>query len=98
MERRPLVIIDGKKAELPVGDTLPGAGASGGSPFLPRPDLIDDRDEMFFYFGWENVNGGWLIRRTERATAQQLAATEANNTSFPDLASAFPERANLTYG
>lgn len=95
--RRPLVLVDGKKTELPVGDTVEGVPTGGGSPFLPPPDLVDHLDVVFFYYGWENVNGDWLVRRTVRATGFQDSATSANNPSIPDLAAAFPDRATLTY-
>ena len=51
MERRPLVIINGRRQELPAGDTLPGAAApetalvDGGSletASLEAPALIVD--------------------------------------------------------
>jgi len=37
MERRPLVIKDGRVKELPPGDTLPGVGAGAGVPLFIQP-------------------------------------------------------------
>lgn len=34
-ERRPLVMIGGEYQQLPVGDTLPGAGAGGYMVYIP---------------------------------------------------------------
>jgi len=70
----------------------PGTGGSGSS-FLPPPDLVDESDATYFYYGWEDVNGGWLVRRATRATAKKEDAT----TGFPDLATAWTNRASLSY-
>lgn len=70
----------------------PGTG-SGGSSFLPPPDLLDESDATYFYYGWADVNGGWLVRRAKRATAKKEDAT----TGFPDLATAWPNRVTLNY-
>lgn len=70
----------------------PGTG-SGGSSFLPPPDLLDESDATYFYYGWEDVNGGWLVRRATRASAKKANAT----TGHPDLATAWANRSSLIY-
>lgn len=77
----------------PKGD--PGTG--GGSSFLPAPDRTDETDATFFYFGWENVGGDWLVQRQTRSTGVSVSATGSNNPSYADLTAAFPDRATLTY-
>lgn len=87
-ERRPLVIIGGELQELPIGDMLPV-----GSFFLPVPDEVDQTDATYSYFGWESVNGGWLVQRQLRSDASTLSAT----TGYTDLAGAWPNRTTLNY-
>lgn len=65
--------------------------------FLADPDNIDESDATYFYFGWLSVSGGWLIQRQVRATAATTSATVSNNSGVPDLATAWPLRATLTY-
>jgi hypothetical protein len=76
------------------------AGGLGSSPFLPKADLIDDSEasntDTYFYFGWYNVAGVWLIRRQERATALTVDASTFNNAQ-PDLNTAWPLRESLAY-
>lgn len=54
MERRPLVLINGRQKELPAGDTVPGA--SGGSEILvqngssaPPVMLTNEAEDDFLY-------------------------------------------------
>lgn len=70
----------------------PGTG-SGGSSFLPPPDRLDEDDPTFFYYGWENVNRSWLVRRADRLTAAKTNATSG----YPDLDTAWGNRTALTY-
>lgn len=88
-ERRAIVLIDGDLQELPTGDTL--AGSSGGVSSVP--DNVDQADATYFYFGWESVNGGWLVQRQLRSDGSTQSAT----TGYADLAAAWPNRATLTY-
>lgn len=69
----------------------PGTG-SGGSSFLPPPDLLDESTN-YFYYGWEDVRGGWLVRRATRASAKKEDAT----TGYADLATAWANRTVLMY-
>lgn len=39
-ERRPLVVVNGRKAELPAGDTLPGAGGGIGGIATINPNTL----------------------------------------------------------
>ena len=71
--------------------------AEGTTPFLPSPDKIDDSDAVYFYLGWADVNGEWLVRRQLRADAAQANAAPANNPSYSDLSSAWGARATLNY-
>jgi hypothetical protein len=70
----------------------------GGANFLPSPDNIDDTsDPTYFYFGWIDVDNGWLIHRQDRLSSLTTDATIANNGTMPDLATAWPSRATLAY-
>lgn len=64
---------------------------------LPLPNQLDEANAAFFYFGYENVDGSWLIRLQDRATSQTLNATSTNNPAFIDLAASFPNRETLVY-
>lgn len=77
-----------------VETTLPGGG--GGSRYMPPADLIDDADPAYFYFGWTSYSGSWQINQQTRATSAITRATLLNNMT-PDLATAWPLRAGLTY-
>lgn len=90
-ERRAIVIIDGDLQELPTGDTLAGTDSSGG--VVSAPDNVDQSDATYFYFGWENVNGGWLVQRQLRSDG----STQSSTTGYVDLASAWLNRTTLTY-
>ena len=57
------------------------------------PDEVDQTDPTYFYFGWADVNGGWLIQRQTRASSQTASAT----TGFLDLTSAWAVRETLGY-
>ena len=82
------------KAQMDVIAAQIGQRIKAAQPFLPVPDKIDDTsDGNRFYFGWYSVNGGWLIQRQKRAGDEKHSAT----TGYPDLASAWPHRATLTY-
>lgn len=61
--------------------------------FLPPSDLFDESSTLFFYFGWENVNGGWLVQRQNRSTS----ITESATTGHTNLTEAFADRINLEY-
>jgi len=65
----------------------------GGTSFLPVSDEFDELDEIYFYFGYEDVGGSWLVLRQERETAENLSAT----TGYADLTTAWPNRETLTY-
>lgn len=64
---------------------------------LPIPQNIDESDSTYFYFGWESVNGGWLVRRVFRSSAVKLDATQLNNSAYVDLPSAWAQRTNLVF-
>lgn len=73
--------------------------ATGSSDFgfLPIPDLFDETDATYFYYGWNNVNGNWLIRRGNRLTAQKQNATISTNSAYANLSAAWPNRNTLNY-
>lgn len=76
----------------------PGVGGGGGSSFAPTPDEIDDTTATdVFYFGWSNLNGGWLVRRMQTSTADKLNADATNNPAYTILADAWSDRTNLNY-
>lgn len=72
-------------------------GVIGGGSFYDVPDEIDDSDPIYFYFGWINQNAGWLVHRQIRTSSLTSQALIANNGTVPDLATAWPLRATLTY-
>ena len=86
----------------PVGSKNKGTGTStapvvvAGGDFLPTPDR-DEAAAEYFYLGWADVNGGWLVRRIARADATRADATASDNSSYTTLAEAWPHRATLTY-
>lgn len=76
----------------------PNGGGSGGTAFMPQVDLIDDTNGTYYYFGWvDGGNGYWQINRQTRVNALIVRADSINNIAIPDLASAWPLRAGLTY-
>jgi len=68
-----------------------------GPRFLPPPDLTDEADATYFYFGWEDEGGSWLVQRQDRLTSETLRADISNNPGFADLTAAWPNRVTLTY-
>ena len=67
------------------------------SKFLDNPNLNDETEADYFYFGWEDVNGGWLIRRQSRVDSDYEDANEDSNSSYANLTTAWPFRVSLTY-
>lgn len=65
--------------------------------FNPFPDLYDDTATDYYYFGWESVNGDWLIRRRTKASSAYTDCNSQHNPSHPDLATAWVDRTSLTY-
>ena len=64
--------------------------------FLANPDMFEETS-LYFYMGWDSVNGGWLIRKQVRTNSSFTDATIANNGSYANLAAAWVDRAILTY-
>ena len=60
------------------------------------PDQYAETD-THFYFGWQSINGGWLVRRQDRSTGAIVNASTANNSGVADLSTAWADRLNLTY-
>lgn len=83
--------------EITTVTTIVTAGPQGppgdGSAAFVEPDLVDDTDATYFYFGWTLEDTSWLIQRQDRSTSASLDAT----TGYPDLATAWPNRDSLTY-
>lgn len=95
VERRALVLIDGRIHELPGDDTLLGVG----SGFRLTPDRVDDTHAVYFYFGWLATSAeSWRIRRQLRSDSSVSDATGDSNPGHATLADAWPSRAGLTYG
>ena len=65
-------------------------------PFLPNPDSFEETD-TYFYMGWEDVNGGWLIRKQIRSNSSFTDATVANNGAYLTLTAAWASKNTLTY-
>ena len=60
---------------------------------INAPNLLDEGDTTYWYYGWTDVGGSWLVQRQTRATGISMDAT----TGYADLASAWPNRTSLTY-
>ena len=72
-------------------------GGGGGTSFLDPSDELDDSDATYFYFGWIDVGGGWLVERQLRSDSSSLYATVSNNPGYATLALAWPDRSILNY-
>lgn len=66
-------------------------------PFMAAPEQKDDAGSVYFYFGWESINGQWLIHRQTRATSQTEVAQLTSNPVYLNLTAAWPDRQSLTY-
>ena len=64
--------------------------------FLHTPDEFTAHD-VFFYAGWIDVGGSWLIYRTDRLTSVRQVATIDSNAAHADLAAAWESRLTLVY-
>lgn len=71
--------------------------AASSSSWLPPPDNSEDTDATYFYFGWEDVGGSWLVRRQLRADATTMDATDTDNPSHLNLTSAWASKETLIY-
>ena len=71
--------------------------STGANIFLPAADNVDDTGATYFYFGWESVNGSWLVRRQLRVDATTEDATIGNNAGYVNLTAAWPDRGSLAY-
>lgn len=72
-------------------------GSGSATPVFPNPNLLDETDTTYFYFGWENVNGGWLIQRQARETSVSMATDFQINPSYSLLSNVWPNRHILAY-
>ena len=73
-----------------VGDDVAALG------FLNSPDELSETSE-YFYMGWIDVGGSWLIYRTDRLTSVRRVATIGSNAAHADLAAAWESRLTLVY-
>lgn len=64
---------------------------------LGVPDLIDETDPASFYWGWEDVNGSWLIRKIDTSDSSYVVADQVGNSGYIDLTAAWVDRAALVY-
>lgn len=80
----------------PLPTTLPPINTAAG--FLPTPDLADESDPIYFYWGWVSIDDTmWLIRRVERATTARADAAIDTNIGYPTLVEAWAAREILNY-
>jgi len=70
---------------------------SEGSTGYPFPDILDESDPVYFYFGWDFTGSDWAIQRQERSTSQTTIAVFSANTTHATLDSAWEDRIVLTY-
>ncbi len=68
----------------------------GGASFLSTPDESIDTAE-YFYMGWLDVGGSWLVRRIERSSSQSANAIASNNPEHTTLDAAWAARITLVY-
>ncbi len=90
--RLPIVLIDGQLHELPDNDTLLGSSA-----FLDLPDNVEESLSTYYYYGWQNVSGGWLIQRQSIADGLSESATISNNSTFALFTNAWDSKTSLVY-
>lgn len=64
--------------------------------FYPVPDVLDESDTAYFYFGWQ-IGDLWRVEKQIRASSQSTYANVGNNQEIDDLAEAWPERYSLNY-
>lgn len=83
--------------ESPVTEFQLVVGTRSGGKKFPLPDLFDETTEFYFFFGWEEILGGWLIHRQVRLSSLTIRADIDNNSSVPDLTSAWAIRETLAY-
>ena len=60
---------------------------------INAPDLSDESDATYWYYGWENIDGGWLVQRQTRSSGMSLDA----DSGYADLATAWPNKDTLSY-
>lgn len=60
---------------------------------LPQPDISDDTSSGYFYWGWDDIEGSWLIRRQTRVSS----ILESSNSGYASLSQAWGNRETLTY-
>ena len=95
---------DKMQFEIDVGGTLSLKGDIGqlknyiNNVAVPQ-DLVDITDEIYWYFG-VLFNGAWRINRYDVTQDSQplTQATEANNSGFTDMTTAWAARVGLNYG
>ena len=64
---------------------------------LPLYDFLDETNPVYFYFGWEDIHGHWLVERQVRDTSQREFAYGADNDGL-DYDAALDDRETLNYG
>lgn len=72
-------------------------GSSDESTFLPTPDRVDDANASYFYFGWDSVEGSWLVRRQLRSDASIVEASVVNNPTYITLTEAWSSKETLNF-
>lgn len=65
--------------------------------FNPFPDNYSDTATDYYYFGWESINGSWLIRKRSKTSSLYTEASITNNATYATLALAWVDRESLTY-
>lgn len=79
------------------GPVVINQNGTGGTSFLQTPDLIEDTDAVYFYMGWLDLSGAWMVRRQIRVDASTTDATPAENSSYANLSAAWAEKETLNY-
>lgn len=80
--------------ETGAGGAVINGGGGGGTTALVVSDVADDA--TYYYYGGL-LGTAWQINRYAKADITKTTATATNNATYADLATAWPDRATLTY-
>ncbi|MEO1398730.1 MAG: hypothetical protein AAFU56_07690 [Pseudomonadota bacterium] len=83
------------------GAPLDDTGSGGTTLLYPYslgvPDLIDETEADFFYWGWEDATATWIVRRIDVDDSTFDEASFATDSQYADLNAAWAQRQTLTF-
>jgi hypothetical protein len=65
--------------------------------YLGDPTNTDYSDSNYFYFGYSNINGNYIIERQDRTSSVSLRATVINNPTYTVYNNAWTNKSSLVY-